>query len=110
MVAQLATQPIYSSHDVPESSVQTKAGYVLLHSPGLLGGRWREVWLVLYSDSLLAWYHTEHRTNRPAIAGVRLRHGPDLLATGQFSARVPSRPQLPANVRIDQVRADSPLT
>ena len=76
---------------------------MLLHTSGWLGPRWREVWLVLYSDSLLAWYDTDHKTRRPAMAGLRLSHSPDLVAAGQFSARVPSRPSLPTNVLIDQV-------
>ena len=85
--------------------MQSKAGYVLLHSWGLLGSRWREVWLVLYTDSLLAWYDCQDMTRGGARGGVRLAHSPDLLAAGQLVVRIPSRPTLPANVGMEQVIA-----
>ena len=75
---------------------------------GLLSSDWREVWLVLYSDSLLAWYTSDHRTTSSSsspLGGIKVSQSPDLLAAGQYSARVPGRPGLPSQVRLEQVIA-----
>ena len=64
--------------------------------------------MVLYSDSLLAWYNTAQRTSSSSsspLGGIRLSERPDLLAAGQYSARVPGRPRLPDRLRLEQVIA-----
>ena len=65
---------------------------------------------MLYSDSLLAWYSSDHRTSSGSsssspLGGIKLSERPDLLAAGQYSARVPGRPGLPSKVGLDQVIA-----
>ena len=66
--------------------------------------------MVLYTDSLLAWYSpsspsSSSSSSSPPLGGIRLSERPDLLAAGQFSARVPGRPRLPDKVRLEQVIA-----
>ena len=78
---------------------------MLVHSSGLLGSSWKEVMLVLYTDSLLAWYDPGDKARGCAVSGVRVSSSPDLVAAGQFTARIPSRPSLPAKVGLDQVMA-----
>ena len=78
---------------------------MLVHSSGLLGSSWKEVMLVLYTDSLLAWYDPGDKARGSAVSGVRVSSSPDLVAAGQFTARIPSRPSLPAKVGLDQVMA-----
>ena len=60
---------------------------------------------MLYSDSVLAWYNSEDKTRSSPQGGLTLSHSPDLLAAGQYSARVPGRPKLPTNVKMDQLIA-----
>ena len=68
---------------------------------GFLSSGWEEVWLVLYNDSLLAWYQ---RPGTGSLSGgVRLARNPDLIAAGQSTARVPDKPRLPPGVTMGQV-------
>ena len=70
---------------------------------GWFSSGWEEVWLVLYSDSVLLWYEGQNDVREGPKGGVRLAYSPDLIAAGQHTARVPDRPPLPSGVNINQV-------
>ena len=65
------------------------------------GNSWKEVWLVLYSDSVLAWYDGGDR--RSMLGGAKLVLSPDLIAAGQYTANIPDRPDLPSGAGLAQV-------
>ena len=54
------------------------------------GNSWKDVDLVLYSDTVLAWYDDAGEM----IGGAKLVNSPDLIAAGQFTKNIPDRPEL----------------
>ena len=72
-------------------------------SDGLFSSGWEEVWLVLWGDSVLAWYRDQQVAGAGIRGGLRLGDSPDLIAAGQHTARLPDRPRLPPGVSLNQV-------
>ena len=67
------------------------------------GNSWKEVELVLYSDSVLAWYDRGDRSSM--LGGAKLVLSPDLIAAGQYTANIPDRPDLPSGAALAQLIA-----
>ena len=67
------------------------------------GNTWKEVELVLYSDSVLAWYDAGDRSSM--LGGAKLVLSPDLIAAGQYTANIPDRPDLPSRAGLAQLLA-----
>ena len=56
----------------------------------LFGKAWREHFVVLYEDSSVIWFRDRDRLDPEG--GLFLRDAPEMLAAGQWVARVPNKP------------------
>ena len=64
------------------------------------GNKWKDVELVLYTDTVLAWYDEGEM-----LGGVKLINSPDLIAAGQFTESIPDKPDLPSGYTREQMMA-----
>lgn len=79
--------------DVNGMVKQVKSGYLLHHKKRLFGKAWREHFVVLYEDSSVIWFRDRDRLDPEG--GLFLRDAPEMLAAGQWVARVPNKPEFP---------------
>merc|ERR1711936_278805 len=88
---------------VLESSQTVRTGPARKFTKRWYGNTWREVELVLYSDSVLAWYDGGDRGSM--LGGAKLALSPDLIAAGQYTANIPDRPDLPTGGTLERIIA-----
>lgn len=69
----------------------------------LFGKTWREEWVTLFDDSTLAWFKEKDRGS-PEGALV-IKEAPEMMAMGQWTLRIPARPDLPSGCHVVQLMA-----
>lgn len=72
-------------------------------SERIFGKDWREEYVVLYSDSTLAWYRDRNRSD--PNGGIFVKEAPHMVAVGQWTSMIPYRPDLPNGCRISCLMA-----
>jgi hypothetical protein len=59
--------------------------------------------VVLYEDSTLAWYKEKGREDPEG--SIMVKEAPEMMAVGEWTMRIPGRPQLPTPGHIFQLMA-----
>ncbi|KAK6639713.1 hypothetical protein RUM43_007988 [Polyplax serrata] len=69
----------------------------------LFGRDWREEWVTLFDDSTIAWFKEKDR-HQPE-GSILVKEAPEMTAAGQWTLRIPGRPELPSNCHFLQLMA-----
>lgn len=69
----------------------------------LFGKAWREEWVTLFDDSTIAWF--KEKDNYKPEGSILVKEAPEMTAVGQWTLRIPGRPQLPSNCQLLQLMA-----
>lgn len=84
-------------------TVQMKSGPMLRYKRRIFGKDWREEYVVLYDNSTLVWLKEKDKQEPEGL--LILKDAPELMACGQYTVRVPNRPDLPDGYNVSQLLA-----